>query len=528
MKFRRTARVGTKIALVLSVAALAVTACSASDEGSSTGGGSVERPADPGATLKVAWTLAPENLDPHQSSNYQVDFPYLSPTYDRLTQAVAGPAIEPMLAESWTYSSDGLSADFVLRTDATFHDGTAVDAHAVVESLNRARDSNQRSSSALTMISDVQSLSDDKVRITTSRPAADLPSLLSSTNAAIVNPKVMSGQIDISTQDAGSGPYGFDQVRLGDRIVYKRFDGYWDKDAQKSATLEVVGIGDSNARLNAFRSGQVDVILAKAGQTRDLEALAKQPQFKMKAYTPAQFYAVQLDIGQSGLEDPRVRQALNYAIDRDGINAALLSDVCAPTSQPLQEGFAGYDPSLDNLYSYEPAKASALLKEAGVPTDLRLKIMVTAGLSPQTEMATVIQAQLAEVGVAVDILPMSNKEIQQQFGQGGFALLNPRLAFPTSGETLYTNYLVPMRFPTAPSQNFTDAAISALDPNINDDERTMLYGSASRIAAENAYDLFICAVPTQVAYTDKIVGTDKLGQADFTGILDVRYLGKTS
>ncbi len=525
MKFGK--RLSAKVMAFTGVMTLAVvvTACGGTGQAASDApAGGVDR----NATLRMAWTVAPGNLDPHQSSNYQVDFNYLSPVYDRLTVIVAGPEVAPMLAESWEYSADGKSVDFTLRTDAFFHDGTPVNAAAVVKSLNRARDPQQaKAAPSVAMVTDVQEIDDRTVRVIANRPAVDLPAVLASTTAAIINPVALDNKVDLSVETAGSGPYIPEQIRRGDRIVYKRYDGYWDPDAQKNATLEIIGMTDDNARLNAFRSGQLDVMLAKAGQTDELQPLLAQSQYDMHTYPVAQFYAVQIDIGQTELQDPRVRQALNFAIDRDGINSALLQDQCQPVYQPIPEGVDGHNESVGEAYAYDPAKARRLLDEAGAD-NVTLRLITVAGLSPQQEMATAVQAQLAEVGVKVEITPLPNEEAQIRMSEGGFALLNPRLAYPTPAQSLQTNYLTKLRFPTAPSQEFQDAVTKSFDPNIGDAERTELYSKASTIASTDAYDLFICGIPTQVAYTDKVVGADEGGQADFVGIVDTRYMGITS
>ncbi|WP_330256225.1 ABC transporter substrate-binding protein [Nocardia sp. NBC_00565] len=530
MKVHNRTRFGLQVLVSLVMVAAVTAACGGGGTSSTADG----RGADPSkvnlnATLRYAWTVGPNNLDPHQSANYQIDFNYLSPVYDRLTQAVAGPAIAPMLAQSWAFAPDGRSADFKLRTDAKFHDGTPVNAAAVVKSLQRATDPTRaRAAGALTLITGIQEIDPTTVRISTSRPAVDLPAALSSTVAAIINPAAIDGNVDLSVETAGSGPYVVDEVRRGDRITYSRFDGYWDPEAQKAAKLEIIGITDDNARLNAFRSGQIDVMLAKAGQADDLNTLLRLPQYRLHSFPAAQYYAVQLDIGQPGLQDPRVRQALNFAIDRNGINGALLKDQCAPISQPIAPGIEGTDQESDGRYTYDPDKARQLLAEAKAPADLRLKVITVAGLSPQQEMATAIQAQLAEVGVGLDIVPLSTADAQLRMGTGKYALLNPRLTYPTPAQSLQSNYLVPLRFPTAPSREFTDAVNASLDPNISDQERIGLYTTASRIASKDAYDVFICGIPTQAAFTDKVFGIDKAGQGDFSGIVDTRYVGKTS
>ncbi|NMD61346.1 UNVERIFIED_ORG: peptide/nickel transport system substrate-binding protein [Nocardia globerula] len=513
------------VAIAFGVIGAVVLASCSSPPASNEAAGEIDRT----ATLRVAGNVVPNNLDPHQSGNYQIDFPFLSPVYDRLTQAVSGPEIVPMVAQSWLFSDDGRSVDFSLRGDATFHDGTPVDAAAVVASLNRARDP-QRSKVAgrFDMISGIEAIDDTTVRIGTNRPAMDLPAALSTTEGAIVNVKAIESGLDINTTGAGSGPYEFDQVRPGDRITYTRHDGYWDPEAQKPARLELIGIADDNSRLNAFRSGQVDAVKVDPDQYHELGNILAQPGFKFHEYPTVQSYAIQLDIGTPGLADPRVRQALNYAIDREGINSALLDGKCAPLSQPLPVGVDGHDTTRTNRYTYDPGKARALLREANASPDLTIRVINVAGASPQQEMATAVQAQLADVGVKVVLQPIPAVDAQSTFRKGGYGLLNSRLAYPIPGQSLMLNYMADYRFPTPPSAEFSDTVFQSMDPSISDSDRTSLYVQASAIAADDAYDVFICGVPTMVAYSSKTVGMDSLGQSDFTSIFDLRYAGVTT
>lgn len=480
-------------------------------------------------TLRVAGNVVPNNLDPHQSGNYTVDFPFLSPVYDRLTQAVAGPKIAPMLAQEWTFAEDNRSVDFLLRTDAVFHSGNPVDADAVVASLERAMNPQKSKVAArFGMVDSVQAVDERTVRIVVNRPALDLPSVLSTTEAAIIDTRAINNGLDISREDAGSGPFEFEQVRPGDRIKYVRHEGYWDPEAQKPARLELIGMPDDNTRLNAFRSGQVDAIKVDPDQYDELQSVLKQPGFELHEYPTVQSYVIYLDIGAPGLDDKRVRKALNYAIDRESINKALLNDKCPPLTQPLPEGVDGYDEAATDLYPYDPEHARELLREAGVPTGLPVRIIHVAGASPQQEMATAVQAQLKEVGVDAQLFPIPAVDAQATFRTGSYGLFNLFLAAPLPGQTLMLNYLADFRFPTPPSPEFVDTVMQSLDPSIPDDERTALYSKASRIVAEEAYSVFVCGAPTMVAYATDTVGMNSLGHADFTSIVDVRYAGVTS
>ncbi|TCN53616.1 peptide/nickel transport system substrate-binding protein [Rhodococcus sp. SMB37] len=508
-------------ALIAAILLLAACGTSAQDIGS--------REVNREGTLRVAGNVVPNNLDPHQSGNYTVDYPFLSPVYDRLTQVISGPEIVPMLAEEWTFAEDGRSVDFRLRDDAVFHSGNPVDADAVVGSLERARDPQQsRVAGRFDMVESVQVVDDRTVRITTSRPALDLLSVLATTESAIVDVDAMASGLDISKESAGSGPYEFDQVRPGDRITYVRHEGYWDSEAQKPVRLELIGLPDDNSRLNAFRSGQVDAIKVDPDQYDELQSVVTQPGFELHEYPIVQSYVLYLDIGIPGLEDKRVRQALNYAIDRESINNALLNDRCPPLTQPLPVGLDGHDAGAANLYPYDPERARQLLEESGAPDNLPIRIIYVAGASPQQEMATAVQAQLRDVGVDVQLAPIPAVDAQATFRTGGYGLLNIFLSAPTPGQTLLTNYLADFRFPTPPSQDFADTVVRSLDPSLSDDERTALYETASGTAAEEAYSVFLCGSPTMVAYTSDTVGMDSLGHADFTSIFDVRYAGVTS
>ncbi|MFC9834240.1 ABC transporter substrate-binding protein [Rhodococcus sp. NPDC127530] len=478
--------------------------------------------------MRVAATLAPNNLDPYQSTSYLVDFPYLSPVYDRLTQIQSGPTVAPMLAESWAFAPDGMSADFVLRTDARFHDGATVDADAVVGSLRRARDPRFRSASTLSMVADVSALDERTVRIVTTRPAADLPYALASTHAAIISPVALQNGVDLASETAGSGPYEIDQLRRGDRITYRRSDVYWDPSAQQSARLEIIGMTDENARLNAFRSGQVDLIPVRTGQIDDVEALAKQSQYRVESYPTAMYYSLVFDIGRDGVDDARVRQALNYAVDRESINAGLMNGRCSPTSQPLVSGIDGHNPAVERLYHYDPEKARRLLRDAGLPEGFRLRVVYISGLSPIQEMITAIQAQFAEVGVAMEMLAMPAGESQHKFADGGYETINARVTYALPSQTLMGAYLVPNYFPTAPSTELSDTIVASLNPNLGEGERTQLVSKASGIAAEQAYELFLCGAPTVVGSSDKVIGLERLGHVDFSGIMDIRYIGKSS
>jgi peptide/nickel transport system substrate-binding protein len=511
--------------LVVAALAMVVAACGggAGDGSSSAGGG--QRSADPDATLRFAWTVPALPLDPHTAASSVAQAPYLFPVYDRLTELVAGPELRPMVATEWAFGPDGRQVTFTLREGVTFHDGSPVEAAAVKASLDRARSLPESTvKDQLSMVESVDVVDPRTVRITTNRPASDLPYVLSGPVGAIINPAAID-RPDLDQNPAGSGPYGVAELRLGDRVVYERSPGYWNPDAQKAARIELIGITDDNARLSALRSGQVDAILSKVGQHDQASRLGDG--FEVHSFPAASTYAIMLNTGRPHLDDATVRQALNYAIDREAINTALLDGQCTPQTQPLTPTLPeGYLENPPVGYTHDPERARQLLAEAGLPNGFDMTMLVGAGLSPQDDMAPVLQAQLAEVGVRLHLDVQDAVQTTATWAQGNAdAYLQTRVASPTAELTLRENYLVRSRMPGPTPPGFADALQRAFDPNLPAQERKQTLNQASEIAVTEALDVFLCAVPTQTAYSDRVIGIESMGQADLQGIFDLRYVG---
>ncbi|WP_181779816.1 ABC transporter substrate-binding protein [Pseudonocardia pini] len=513
--------------------ALLVAACGGgggeSSGGSGQGGGQIDRE----STLRMAWTVPAPTLDPHKPQSPTAQFPYVFPVYDRLTQMTSGeggPELAPMLATVWTFAPDGLSATFTLRDGVVFQDGTPLDAAAVKASLDRARTLPESTvKGQFSIISEVTAVAPNTVRITTTRPAADLPYILSMGGGSIISPAALTNP-DLDVAPVGSGPYRAVSVRLGDGVTYERNPGYWDPEAQKSARIEMTGITNDNARLSALRSGQVDLILTKIGQYDQASKLGDDFGYYSYTETAAQTYSLLLNTARPGVDQVKVRQALNFAIDRDALNQGILSDQCRSIAQPISTYYPGHleDPPI--AYTHDPARARQLLAEAGLPGGLDLKVAVASGLSPQDRLASAVQAQLAEVGVRVQLDAQDSVQLASQWNVGApwDGWMHVRTASPTPAMTLRDNFLTPNRFPGPQVPALQEAVNAAFDPNLSPEQIDTTLQDASRVIVDQALDVEICTVPTQFAYSNRVVGVDGMGQAGYTGIFDLRYVGLTA
>jgi len=512
--------------VLVALAAAAAVVLTACGEGGGAGNAGPATP-DPDAQLRFGYTIAPSGLDPHVSPSSIGQVPYVFPLYDRLTQIVSGPELKPMVATDWSFAPDGRSVTFALRDDVVFHDGTPLRADAVKASLDRALTLPQSTvKGQLSMISGVEVVDPLTVRVSTNRPAADLPFVLSTVPGAIINPKSI-GRADLDTVPDGSGPYTVAAVRLGDGVTYERAPSYWDPEAGKLKGIDIRGITNDNARLSALRSGEIDAMLSKVGQYEQASDLGDD--YGFHSYPAAATYAIYLNTDRPNIDQAKVRQALNFAMNREELNQGVLAGQCAPNGQPLTQVFTGdgYLSAPPVAYTHDVAKAKQLLAEAGLANGFEMRMLVGSGLSPQDRMAPVLQAQLAQIGVKLTIDAQDPVQVNAQWKTGSDydAYLQTRTAGPTGAFTLRDSYLAKNRFPGTPPDGFTEAVGAAFDPALSPAQVDESLQKASSVAVDQAMDVFLCALPTQVAYKSSVTGLDTMGQADFQGVFDLRYVG---
>lgn len=513
----RNSRVGLGAALV-AVLALVLGACGGSSgdsDGASAGA------VDKNATLNVGFPVPALPLDPQKAASDLAVFPYASLLYDRLTQIKAGPKVEPMIATKWEFAADGMSVDFTLRDDVTFSDGAKLDAAAVKASLDRAiSDPASTVAPRFEMVKSVDAVDATTVKITTNRKAADLPYVLAGAAGAIISPKALNNK-DLDKKPVGSGPYTLKELKLGQSATFERRDGYWNPEDGLAKTIKIVTLTDSNAQVNALRSGQVDMILSKPGQPKFGN------DYVHYTYPAGAGWSLFLNTKASKpLADVKVRQALNYAVDRKGIIDSLLAGQCEANVQPLAKGTVGYVDSPPIEYTHDVAKAKQLLADAGYADGFSIDLLVGAGLTPQGEIATALQAQLAEIGVKVKIDEQDPGQTATLYSQKGYdTMVQSRVGASSPLQNLATNFANARNFPGSLPAEFTQAITAASDPTLSASESKAALEEASSVANEQALDLFICNYGQPIDYKNTLVGTEDMGPLYYSGLWDLRQVG---
>ncbi|TQM11378.1 ABC transporter substrate-binding protein [Pseudonocardia kunmingensis] len=512
-------RQGVAVVVGLVVAGV-LTAC-----GSSDGGTGAVGQVDRSATLRAALDTPPPSMDPHTTASAIAQHPYSSLVYDRLTQMGPDLEVRPMLAMSWELAADRRSMTFSLRDGVSFSDGTALDADAVKASLDRALTSPESTvTSALAVIGSVEVVDPRTVRITATESAAALPAVLAGTEASIVSPAALRNP-DLDVRPVGSGPYQLEELQLGQTATFVRREGYWDPEAQKAARIEMSFMPDPNARLSSLSSGQIDIANAAEGM---YEQVTRMDGVVVHAYPAAATINVRLNTNRPNIDKAEVRQALNYAIDREALVQSLLQGRCDAIGQPLPEIYPGHLTDPPVAYTHDPERARQLLAQAGVPGGFTMTMLVGSGNRPFDQLATAMQAQLVEVGITVEIVTQTAPTIFETWGKGGFdayTIVSPTSASPVI--TLRNTFQAASRYPGPRPPAFDEALAAAASPASDDTTVTASLERASSVAVEEAMNVWICGRRTHVAAQDDVVGADTMGISHFAGILDLRGVGRT-
>jgi peptide/nickel transport system substrate-binding protein len=392
-------------AAVAVTACLALTACGGGEAGTGRGGGGtvasvpVAGSFDREATFSWGYTIGATSLDPHRGTS-GFDQNWLYPVYDRLVYSAPDGQLKPMLATSWETTDGGRALEMKLRTGVTFHDGTAMDAAAVKKSLDRARDDDSVVKGELTMIESVEVVDGHTVRLKVTGAIGALLGALTDRAGMILSPKAIDGG-KLATEPVGAGAYRTVENRAGDRVTYERYDRYWEPGVQRTRRMVFRVMPDDQTRLNALQTGELSMALIRQNQV----GAAQQAGMKVLSGESPTFYSFQLNGSRKPFDDPRVRLALNLAMDRKAIGEGLLEGYCTPQIQPWPSTSWAYDKSVgDGLskWPHDPERAKRLLAEAGHPNGFSFKALAV-NISGYSTIAEALQQQFAKVGVKMEL-----------------------------------------------------------------------------------------------------------------------------
>ncbi len=354
-----------------------------------------------GGTLVYAAGADPDSLDPaNTDSNPGEAIGRMMNNF--LVRFDAKLRIHPDLATRWTQSKDGLTWTFTLRKGVKFHDGTPFNAEAVRYNFERFLGAEKPLKAGLhsPIIRSVDVVDEHTVRFNLKVPFAFFLNNLAHSASALVSPAAhQKWGKDLTLHPVGTGPFKFVEWVRGDHITLVRNDDYFDG-KPRLETVIVKTVREDSARVLGLEAGDYDLIVRIPPE--EVGRLTRGGKVRIEADQSNRALRIGINASKKPFDDVRVRQALNYAVDKDSIVKNIYQGFAAviPTMVgPLNTGYAPV-----KGYPYDPVKAKKLLAEAGYPSGLKVLLWTPKGrFLKDFELVQAVQQQLQAVGVEASL-----------------------------------------------------------------------------------------------------------------------------
>jgi peptide/nickel transport system substrate-binding protein len=374
------------------------------------------------STLRIGMQDDPDALDPARGGTFAGRIVFAS-LCDKLIDISPDMKFVPQLATAWSWSSDGKALTLTLREGVKFQDGEPFNADAVrvnIERYRNAPESNRKGE--LRPVTAVEVVDPKTVRLVLSQPYAPLIAVLSDRAGMMGAPDVLAklGK-DFATHPVCAGPFSFVERVPQDRMVLERFPGYWNAGSIHLDRIMFRPLADSTVRLVNLQTGQLDMIEELA--PTDASKVQKDPKLKLQGVTSLGYEAIDINLAHGPAadnplaKDPRVRAALEAAIDRNALNKVVMDGRFVPDNQSELPT----SPYFNKNFPVPPrdvAKAKALLKQAGydrVSFSLR-----TLNTPSDMQIGEVLQSMAGEAGIDIKLVAGETNANIQAMNSGDF------------------------------------------------------------------------------------------------------------
>ncbi len=470
------------------------------------------------ATLKVGVREDALTIDPIASSDNASIWAELQ-IYDQLVRpSKDGTKLEPGIAESWTVSPDGKEYQFKLRSDAKFSDGTPVTAKDVEFSLKRAAGEKSEWGRFFRPITSYEVVDDQTIVMKLEKPFTPIINNLAMFSASILPAKLVEAQGEaFFEKPVGSGPFSLSSWARGQKMELAKNPHYWEKGkpAIDGATLEIVP--EDNSRVLKLKAGELDAIIEVP--FNQAAALKSDASVKVGLAPVFRIDMVQINTTKKPFDDVRVRQAMNYAIDKEALVKGVFHGdaVAATTSIPIM----AYHNEELKPYPLDLDKAKTLLKEAGLASGFKTSMLVRGGDVTSRQIGSAIQASLRAIGIEVELQTIEGSSQFSTTKAGNFEL---SLSYATS-DTIDPDQLVgftmvnPERANAFHSQWKDDRVneLYALERSTNEgEERGKMFKEIEARVHEGAPFIFLFMPKSAYAMRANVEGFEVLPTANYS------------
>ncbi|HWR40957.1 MAG TPA: ABC transporter substrate-binding protein, partial [Patescibacteria group bacterium] len=473
----------------------------------------------PADTLVIAMASDLATLDPAvtmDNASWKITYP----CYDRLVKykVVEGKStteVEPMAAESWSVSEDGREWTFKLRQNVKFHDGAPLNAAAVKFSFDRVMKIHKGPADYFPTLKSVEAVDEFTVKFVMEKAFPPFLYTLATNAASIINPAVMQQEKDgdmasgyLANHTMGSGAYDLKEWNSQQNLKLQAFEGYWGgTPALKTVLVQI--IKDASAQRLQLEKGDIDI--AENIPADQLEPLKGKPDIQVSEYHSLNANLVYLNNKKAPLDNVKVRQALNYAMDYNAIIQGVIKGKGIQMKGPIPEGLWGYDKELQG-YSTNVEKAKQLLTEAGLGQGLSLKLLYSDYKPFWESEALLIQDNLAKIGVKVELEKVAWATLRDKVDRADFDICLGAWSPDYADPQMFMTYLYDSRMQgLAGNRAFykndqVDKLLREAERVSDQKERIALYQQAQKIVVDEAPYILLFQSDIMVAMRKQVQG----------------------
>lgn len=365
-----------------------------------------------GNVLRYGAETEPAGFDPHTISSH-ASIRVMAQVYNQLVDVNENLEVVPELATSWEISEDNLTYTFHLADNVYFHSGRKMTAEDVKYSYERILNPDLgalgNSASYAGGVAAIEVVDELTVKMTLNAVNVAFLSSQSSSYCSIVDKDVVeANEGSLLRADGGTGPYTLGEWVADNHVTVNAYDKYFDEAGKASFdAIEFYVMTDASSRLNALRTGAVDLIVA---DTAMLDLIGESDPVQVISYQTRDYVGLFMNCGREPFSNPLVRQAVNYALNREEINDFAYNGTAAISGFiPASMGHWAVDVTEKDYYTQNIEKAKALMAEAGYPNGF--ETVITVGLEDGIrDMGMVVQQQLAEIGITAEVKNEENAQ----------------------------------------------------------------------------------------------------------------------